>query len=68
MKVWTFPPGGRIVALRWYHFTYSTYLLLLTIQRDCPNQVIELVGDTPRYLPIHMLNLEDFNALRIINV
>jgi len=68
MKCWTFPPGGRIVVLKWWQFTHSSYMMLLTIQRDCPNQVIELVGDSPRYLPIHMLNLEDFHALRRINI
>ncbi|MFA5185341.1 MAG: hypothetical protein WC551_02550 [Patescibacteria group bacterium] len=66
MKVWTFPPNGRIVVLKWWQFSYSTYMMLLTIQRDCPNQVIELVGE-PRYIPVHMLNMEDWNGLKNIN-
>ena len=68
MKVWTFPPNGRIVVLKWWQFTYAHYAMLLAIQRDCPNQVVELVGDKPRYLPIHLLNLDDFNAIKNINV
>jgi hypothetical protein len=67
MKCWTFPPNGRIVVLKWWQFTYKSYETLLAIQRDCPNQVIELVGE-PRYIPIHMLNLEAFGALKNINV
>ena len=70
MKIWLHRPQGRIVQLRWYNFTYDLYKLLLEIQAKCPNQAIEIVGDgiTTAYVPIHLLNLENYHMLRRLNV